>query len=199
MYNRQLNLTICFLLLYMFLIQNLHIMLQMHYYIPSGFPENSPLRRLSPLRLPKMPYGYFSYGLTQAVFEPHLFSVLPRSDHRKDLSGWFPYVRIPPHAAPLHGNISCQNGNMSTPLISRIHSFKQMQSVTKLTFISRSWPLKSMGTSLYKAFATYIMQGNFTLLLPATVSTWNIVLISLRFLPTPACTYQSRTWTICPG
>ena len=28
-----------------------------------------------------------------------------------------------------------------------------------------------MGTSLYKAFATYIMQGNFTLLLPATVST----------------------------
>ena len=28
-----------------------------------------------------------------------------------------------------------------------------------------------MGTSLYKAFAAYIMQGNFTLLLPATVST----------------------------
>ncbi len=77
MYNRQPNLTICFLLLYMFLIQNLHIMLQMHYYIPSGFPENSPLRRLLPLRLPKMPYGYFSCGLTQAVFEPHLFSTLP--------------------------------------------------------------------------------------------------------------------------
>ena len=30
MYNRQPNLTICFLVLYMFLIQNLHIMLQMH-------------------------------------------------------------------------------------------------------------------------------------------------------------------------
>lgn len=73
MYNRQPNLTICFLLLYMFLIQNLHIMLQMHYYIPSGFPETSPLRRLLPLRLPKMPYGYFACGLTQAVFEPHLF------------------------------------------------------------------------------------------------------------------------------
>ena len=29
--------------------------------------------RLSPLRLPKMPYGYFACGLTQAVFEPHLF------------------------------------------------------------------------------------------------------------------------------
>lgn len=28
-----------------------------------------------------------------------------------------------------------------------------------------------MGTSLYKAFATYVMQGSFTLLLPATVST----------------------------
>ena len=77
MYNRQPNLTICFLLLYMSLIQNLHIMLQMHYYIPSGFPETSPLRRLLPLRLPKMPYGYFACGLTQAVFEPHLFSTLP--------------------------------------------------------------------------------------------------------------------------
>ena len=29
---------------------------------------------------------------------------------------------------PIRGNISCQNRNMSTPLISRIHSFKQMQS-----------------------------------------------------------------------
>ena len=36
-----------------------------------------------------------------------------------------------------------------------------------------------MGTNLYKAFAIYIMQGNFTLLLPATVSTWNQVLILL--------------------
>ena len=74
-------------------------------------------------------------------------------------------------SVPVRGNISCQNGNMSTPLISRIHSFKQMQSVAKITSISRSWPSKSTGTSLYKAFATYIMQGNFTLLLPATVST----------------------------
>lgn len=106
MYNRQPNLTICFLLLYMFLIQNLHIMLQMHYYIPSGFPETSPLRRLLPLRLPKMPYGYFACGLTQAVFEPHLFSTLPWSDQWKDLSGWFPYVRILPRAAPLHGHFS---------------------------------------------------------------------------------------------
>ena len=27
--------------------------------------------------VPKMPYGYFACGLTQAVFEPHLFSTLP--------------------------------------------------------------------------------------------------------------------------
>ena len=87
MYNQQPNLTICFLLLYMFLIQNLHLMLQMHYYIPIGFAESSPLRRLLPLRLPKMLYGYFACGLTQAVFEPHLFSGLPRSDQWKGLSG----------------------------------------------------------------------------------------------------------------
>ena len=55
-------------------------------------------------------------------------------------------------------------------LKSHIHSYKQMQSVAKLASISRSWPLKSMETSQHKAFATYIMQGNFTLLLPATVS-----------------------------
>ena len=36
-----------------------------------------------------------------------------------------------------------------------------------------------MGTSLYKAFATYIMQGNFTLLLPATVSTVETVKVDL--------------------
>ena len=36
-----------------------------------------------------------------------------------------------------------------------------------------------MGTSLYKAFATYIMQGNFTLLLPATVSTVETVMVDL--------------------
>lgn len=39
--------------------------------------RDSPLQRLLPLRLPKMPYGYFACGLTQAVFEPHLFSTLP--------------------------------------------------------------------------------------------------------------------------
>ena len=53
----------------------------------------------------------------------------------------------------------------------RIHSYKQMQSVAKKTSISRSWPPQSMGTSRYKAFSTYIMQGDFTLLPPATVST----------------------------
>ena len=52
-----------------------------------------------------------------------------------------------------------------------IHGFKPMQSVANLTSISRSWPSKSMGTNRYKPFTTYIMQGNFTLLLPATVST----------------------------
>ena len=53
----------------------------------------------------------------------------------------------------------------------QIHSCKQMQSVTKLTFISQSWPLKPTGTSQHKVFPTYIMQGKFTLLPPATVST----------------------------
>ena len=40
---------------------------------------------------------------------------------------------------PVNGNITCQNGNLSTPLISRIHNYKQMQSVAKLTSISRSY------------------------------------------------------------
>ena len=40
-------------------------------------------------------------------------------------------------------------------LKSHIHSYKQMQSVAKLASISRSWPLKSMGTSQHKAFSTY--------------------------------------------
>ena len=53
----------------------------------------------------------------------------------------------------------------------RIHNYKQMQSVTKMTSISRSWPSKSTETNRYKAFSTYIMQGDFTLLLSATVST----------------------------
>lgn len=60
-----------------------------------------------------------------------------------------------------------------------IHSCKQVQSVAKLTFISRSLPLKSMGTSRYKAFATYIMQGTFTLLRSATVSTAETVKVDL--------------------
>ena len=56
-----------------------------------------------------------------------------------------------------------------------------------------SCPLKSMETNRYKAFATYIIQGKFTLLPPATVSTWNMVLISLCFLLIPAYTYQNQT------
>lgn len=92
-------------------------------------------------------------------------------DSKHTVSTWHDTFWLMSGIVPVRGNISCQNGNMSTPLISRIHSFKQMQSVAKSTSISRSWPLKSMGTSQYKAFATYIMQGNFTLLLPATVST----------------------------
>lgn len=71
---------------------------------------------------------------------------------------------------PIRGNISDQNGNRSTPTRTVIHSCKQMQSVAKVTFISRYWPSKSTGTSRYKAFSTYIMQGVFTLLPPATVS-----------------------------
>lgn len=46
-----------------------------------------------------------------------------------------------------------------------------MQSVASVTSISRNWPLKSVGTSRYKTFSTYIMQDDFILLLPATVST----------------------------
>ncbi len=60
---------------------------------------------------------------------------------------------------------------MSTPTRTVIHTCKQMQSVAKLTSISRYWPSKSTGTSRYKAFSTYTMQGKFTLLPPATVST----------------------------
>ena len=63
-------------------------------------------------------------------------------------------------------------------LKSHIHSYKQMQSVTKLTFTSRSWPLKSMGTNQHKVLSTYIMQGKFTLLPPATVSTVETVNVS---------------------
>ena len=91
--------------------------------------------------------------------------------NRITFSTWFDTSWLMSGFVPVRGNISYQNGNRSTPLISRIHSFKQMQSVTKLTFTSKSWPLKSMGISLYKSFATYVMKGNFTLLLPATVST----------------------------
>lgn len=41
-----------------------------------------------------------------------------------------------------------------------------------------------MGTNLYKAFAIYIMQGNFTLLLPATVSTWYpVIILSVLHMP----------------
>ena len=72
---------------------------------------------------------------------------------------------------PVRGNISCQNGNRSTPTRTVIHTCKQVQSVAKLTSISRYWPSKSTGTSRYKAFSTYTMQGKFTLLPPATVST----------------------------
>ena len=72
---------------------------------------------------------------------------------------------------PVRGNISCQKGNRSTPTRTVIHTCKQMQSVAKLTSISRYWPSKSTGTSRYKAFSTYTMQGKFTLLPPATVST----------------------------
>ena len=54
-----------------------------------------------------------------------------------------------------------------------------MQSVAKLTSISRYWPSKSTGTSRYRAFATYIMQGTFTLLLSATVSTAETVKVDL--------------------
>ena len=80
---------------------------------------------------------------------------------------------------PVCGNISCQNGNMSTPTRTVIHTCKQMQSVAKLTSISRYWPSKSTGTSRYRAFATYIMQGTFTLLLSATVSTAETVKVDL--------------------
>lgn len=79
---------------------------------------------------------------------------------------------------PVRGNISCQNGNMSTPTRTVIHTCKQMQSVAKLTSISRYWPSKSTGTSRYRAFATYIMQGTFTLLLSATVSTAETVKVA---------------------
>ena len=51
---------------------------------------------------------------------------------------YIPHGTIPSDSVPVRGNISCQNGNISTPLISRIHSFKQMQSVAKMTSISRS-------------------------------------------------------------
>ena len=78
-----------------------------------------------------------------------------RLPKRHTVSTWHDTFWLMSDFVPVRGNISYQNGNMSTPLISPIHSFKQMQSVTKLTFTSRSWPLKSMGISLYKAFATY--------------------------------------------
>lgn len=50
-----------------------------------------------------------------------------------------------------------------------IHSCNQVQSVAKLTSISRSWPSKSIGASRYKVFSTYIMQGAFIWQLPATL------------------------------
>ena len=80
---------------------------------------------------------------------------------------------------PVRGNISCQNGNMSTPTRTVIHICKQVQSVAKLTSISRYWPSKSTGTSRYKAFSTYTIQGKFTLLPPVTVSTVETVKIDL--------------------
>ena len=87
------------------------------------------------------------------------------------VSTWLDTFWLMSGIVPVRGNISGQNGNMSTPTRTVIHTCKQVQSVAKLTSISRYWPSKSMGTSRYKAFSTYTIQGKFTLLPPAAVST----------------------------
>lgn len=107
-----------------------------------------------PLKVPKLKDFYISVRCSATI-----------------VSTWHDTSWLMSGFVPVRGNISYQNGNRSTPLILRIRRRKQMQSVAKLTSISRSWPLKSMGTSQHKVFSTYIMQGNFTLPLPATVST----------------------------
>ncbi len=71
---------------------------------------------------------------------------------------------------PVRGNISCQNANMSTPS-EAAHSQLQTDAICGKSDIHiKVLPSKSTGTSRYKAFSTYIMQGVFTLLPPATVS-----------------------------
>ena len=127
----------------------------------------------------------FPYKKTGAFQMSGLTSQLPKKPGNTPLSGtylsfldintthstWHDTCWLMSGSVPVRGNISCQNGNRSTAS-ETAHSQLHADAICgKMTFISRSWPSKSTGTNRYKAFSTYIMQGNFTLLLPATVST----------------------------
>ena len=94
----------------------------------------------------------FPYKKTGPFQMSGLTSQLPKKPGNTPLSGtylsfldinttvstWHDTFCLMSGFVPVRGNISCQNGNMSTPLKPHIHSYKQIQSVAKLTSISRS-------------------------------------------------------------
>ena len=59
-------------------------------------------------------------------------------ESKTTVSTWHDTFWLMSGIVPVRGNISNQNGNRSTPLTLRIRRCKQMQSVAKLTSISRS-------------------------------------------------------------